>query len=142
MVKLNIILEQVNGSVSILTFFFLCWCTHYLWDYLAYRKFSMRSVFVGLPPAIALAMVLYLENTGTLLTRTTVWFWRFTSSGEQPFTDTQMGFLLAGAFLTAVGLLLMIRLLSRPRFGEWPWVASAAVCWAYVLLSSIARAMV
>lgn len=140
--NLNFILEQINGSTSILTFFFLCWSSWYLWEFFEYRgTYSWRTVFVGLPPAIGLALILYLDKIGTLLTRATVWVWRATSGGTVPFTDEQTVFLLMGAVLTEVSILLLIRKLSHPRLGEWPWISSGIIAGAYVLVSILVHNM-
>lgn len=140
MKNLNFILEQVNGAASILTFSLLIVLTLYLLEWVDYKhKTTWQSILVGVPPAIALAFVLYVEKTGTLLTRMVVWTWRTFGHGDAPFTDTQTGFLVFGAVLTSVGLLLMIRLLTHYRSGNWPWVASASLVTAYLLVSSAAH---
>jgi hypothetical protein len=137
MSNLNFILEQANGSTSILTFALLVFLTFYLWDWLRYKKMNLwTALFVGLPPAIALAVILYLEKIGTLMTRSVVWVWRM-GGGKTPFTETETIFLLGGAVLTALGLLLMIRLLTSPRFGAWPWLASAGAAIAYLAVNTV-----
>ncbi len=140
MANLNFILEQINGSVSLLTFFFLCWCSWYLWEFFSYRgTYSLRTALVGLPPAIGLAVILYVEKTGSLMTRGAVWVWRTTTGGMEIFSKFEMLFLFSGAILSAFGMLLLIRILSRPRFGEWPWIASGIIAYGYVLVSVLIR---
>lgn len=141
MANLNFILEQANGSTSILSFSLLVFLTFYLWDWLHYKNMNVwTALFVGLPPAIALALVLYLEKIGTLMTRAVVWAWRMAGAAK-PFTEIETDFLLGGALLTALGLLLMIRLLTMPRFGNWPWLASAGLTIAYLTVNTIRYAM-
>lgn len=140
MKNLNFTLEQINGSVALLTFFFLCWCSFYLWEFFKYRgTYSWRTALVGLPPAIGLAVVLYVEKSGTLITRAVVWVWRWTTGGVELFTMSQQVFLFIGSALTAAGMLLLIRILTRPRLGEWPWIASGLVTAGYVLVSVAIR---
>jgi len=86
-------------------------------------------------------MILYVEKTGSFMTRAAVWVWRLTTGGIEPFTETEKGFLFAGSFLSGVGILLLIRILSRPRFGEWPWIASGIVAYGYVLTSVLIKIM-
>jgi hypothetical protein len=78
------------------------------------------------------------ENFGTGLTRVLSWIWRM-GGGELPFNDLQNLILITGSLLTASGLLWMIAILSRPRYGEWPWRASAAIAGGYVLLAVAVR---
>lgn len=134
--NLNFILEQVNGSVALLTFFFLCFSSWYLWDFLAYRGFAMRAALVGLPPAVTLLLVMDVEKLGTLMTRSVIWGWRIMGGGLIPFSHAETTILLVGASLTAIGLLLLIRLLSRPYFGEWPWLVSGGISLAQIGIST------
>lgn len=138
MQKLNFILEQINGAASLLTFSLLLFLSFYLWDWLAYKhRTPWSAMLVGLPPAIALAAILYMEKIGTLMTRVVVWSWRTFREGNIPFNDVETGFLIGGAAITSMGLLLMIRLLTLPRFGNRAWVASAAITAAYLLATTI-----
>ena len=141
MVNLNFILEQINASTSLLIFFFLCWSSWYLWEFFAYRGYSWRTIFVGLPPAIGLLLILFFEKIGTLMTRATIWAWRAGTGGTLPFTDTQTAFLLAGATFTAIGILFLIRVLSRPRLGEWPWMGAGIIAGGWVLISTLIHLM-
>lgn len=136
MTSLNFILEQINGAAALLTFCLLVFLTFYLWDWLKYKHTTpLRALLTGLPPAIALAAIIYLETFGTLVTRATVWSWRLSTRGTAPFTHAETGFLLLGAAVTSIAILLMIRLLTRSRFGNWPWMVSASIASGYALAS-------
>lgn len=138
--SLNFVLEQVNAAASLLTISLLIFLTFYLWDWLVYKgRTPLRAILVGLPPAIALAAILYLEKIGTLLTRSVVWVWRAFRGGAVPFTGGEVFFLLSGAVITSIALLLTIRLLTRPRFGDWPWLASASVTCLYLATTTLIR---
>ena len=138
MENLNFILEQINGSTSILTFFFLCWAACYLLAFFEYRgSHSIGSAFVGLPPAISLMLIMTSEKVGELTTRFTVWTWRFTTGGVLPFSDVQTVFLTLGVTGTAISVLLLIRILSRPYLGEWPWMGAGLIAGGYVVISTL-----
>lgn len=140
MENLNFILEQVNGVISLLTLSLLGFLTFYLWDWLNYRRTTpARAIARGLPLAIALASLLLLDKLGTLVVRATVWSWRTSTEGKVPFTETETIFLLLGASIISASLLLLVRLLTRPRFGDWPWVASPVVAAVYVVLTTLFR---
>jgi len=128
--KLNFTLEVINGSVSILTFFLLFFLSVYLTSTIRREGFTWKSFF-WVSTAASLVVALFIEKTGTLATRTVTWIWR-ARGGNLPFTEAQDFFLVLGAFFTAIGLIMMIRVLSRPRFGNWPWMVSTIVALDYV----------
>jgi hypothetical protein len=138
MKNLNFILEQINGAAALLTFCLLVFLSFYLWDWRVYKRPArLRTLLTGLPPALALASIIYLETLGTLITRATVWGWRLSTRGTVPFTYLETSFLLLGAFMTSAGILLMIRLLTSPRFGGWPWKIAALISGGYVTTSVV-----
>lgn len=128
--RLNFTLEVINGSVSILTFFLLFFLSVYLASNIQREGFTWKSFF-WMSTAVSLVTALFIEKTGTLASRTVVWIWR-TQGGTLPFTKIEDFFLVIGALLTAIGLIMMIRVLSRPRFGNWPWMVSTIVALDYV----------
>lgn len=129
----NTILEVTNGVVAILVFCLLVWLAEHLRWELRYRSLTWKMVLFGLP-SVAIAAALFFEKLGTLTSRTVVFVWRM-SGGNGPFSELENSLLIVGSFLTASGLLWMIAILSRPRFGEWPWRASAALAASYVCLA-------
>lgn len=129
----NTILEVTNGVVAILVFCLLVWLAEHLrWEF-RYRSITWKLALFGLP-SVAIVAALLFEKLGTLTTRTVVVFWRMSGGGE-PFSELENSLLIVGSLLTASGLLWMIAILSRPRFGEWPWRASAALAVSYVCLA-------
>lgn len=141
--NLNFVLEQVNAAAALLTFSLLVFLTFYLWDWLRYKgRTPFRALLIGLPPAIALAAILYLDKIGTMMNRMVIWVWRAFKGGAVPFNNIEMGFLLGSAVLTSLAMLLMIRLLTRPRFGDWPWLASASVTCIYLAVTTLIKVWV
>ncbi len=135
MQKLNFTLEVINGAVSILIFFLLVWIAFHLFDRRRFFK-SWWALALGIPGGLSLAFYLGVEQSGTLLTRVVVWVWRMTG-GSVPFSSVQNGLLILGAVSTGLGILLIIRLLSRPRFGDWPWLTAFFVSIGYVIVRSL-----
>jgi hypothetical protein len=52
-------------------------------------------------------------------------------------TFTQPGLLLFGAGIIAIGSLCKIRAISKPSFGNWPWLASLALVNFYLAVESL-----
>jgi hypothetical protein len=135
MQKLNFTLEIINGSISILTFFLLFFLVVYLISDLKREGFSVK-VFFLMSTAVSLVVALFVEKLGALTTRTVIWIWR-AHGGNLPFSTLEDILLVVGAVFTAAGLVMMIRVLSRPRFGEWPWIVSSVAALDYTALELI-----
>lgn len=136
--ELNFILETANGVVLILSFPLLMVLTIYL-----KRRFShapdhpVYQFKLAVPSAVSLAVALYVDKLGMLLTRLSVWTWRQFGAGVSggPMNEAQHHLLLVGTLLSAVGALWLIRVISRPMFGNWPWIASAVASIIYLIVA-------
>lgn len=131
MTLLNKLLEIVNGNLAILRFEFLIFLAVYL--YMAADEMKPRDWFVALPLGMAVAVSMFFNNAGELGRNVVVWTWRVSTGGVVPLTDFQLGMLTAFASVAALGLLLMIRIFSRPFFGNFPWVFCAITVIGYTL---------
>jgi hypothetical protein len=137
MEKLKFALEVVNGSTVILGCFLIAWLVFHLYDMIIHRgEVSIKSMMFGVAGGASLAGYLLIEQVGIVLNRLMIWIWRMMGASE-PFTDFQDIIFALGAFLIGVGILLMIRLLSRPRFGETPWVVAATFTLLYTIIRTI-----
>jgi hypothetical protein len=137
MEKLKFALEVVNGATVILGCFLIAWLSFHLYDMIHARgEVRIKSVLLGVAGGVSLAGYLLIEQVGIVLNRLMIWLWRM-SGAAIPFTDAQDTTFGLGAFLIGVGILLMIRLLSRPRFGEWPWIIAGIVTASYIATRTI-----
>lgn len=128
-------LELINGVVTINTFFFLLWCSVHIHSEFNRRELTWYFALVGLP-SVAIVVAMFSEKIGTMMTRSVTWVWRM-HGGTVPFNDVEDALLFGGALFTALGLLWSVAILSRPRFGEWPWRIAAGVTLCYVFVSSL-----
>lgn len=127
----NFILEVVNGVVAIDTFFFLVWCAAHLHFEFQRRRLTWYFAICCLP-SVAIVVAMFDEKIGMLISRVVIWAWRV-RGGTEALVDAESLALILGATTTAIGLLWMIAILSRPRFGEWPWRIATGVtlCYAF-----------
>jgi hypothetical protein len=139
MQHLNFTLEVVNGSISILSFFLLFFLGIYLIYDIRREGFSVKIFFL-MSTAVSLVVALFVEKLGTLTTRTVVWAWR-AQGGAVPFTKVEDFFLILGAVFSATGIVMMVRVLSRPRFGDWPWMTASVVMLSYATVEMIINLM-
>jgi hypothetical protein len=135
MQNLNFTLKVINGAITLLTISLLIFMTFYIVNAFKRRRLSWRNLWFGLPISVSLAFIIYIDKLGALITRLVVWTWRNKGGDSSPFNTPETWWLFIGALVTGLGMLLMIRLLSRPRFGDWPWLASAAITTLYVVCS-------
>jgi hypothetical protein len=131
MTSLNFVLETTNGAVSLLTAFFLIFLTVYLVQEFRSRDLKWWKIALSLPVGMAVALALYIEKAGALTTRIIIFVWRV-HGGNIPFSDVELFLLMFGAMATAIGLLMMMRILSRARYGNWPWLLVSVVTLIYV----------
>lgn len=77
-----------------------------------------------LPPDMDLVLAMFVFDAGVLARSFVSWAWRF--FGAQDLASAESAGLVAGAFLIAVGALCKIRALTRPEYGNGPWLAASA----------------
>lgn len=129
----NFILEVTNGVISILLVCLLVWLIAHLRAEFSQRALTWKIALFGMP-SVTIVVALLFENFGTATSRIVIWMWRI-GGGSLPFTWVQSSLLITASLLTASGLLWIIAILSKPRYGEWPWRASAALAASYALLA-------
>lgn len=130
--ELNFFLQVANGAIAMLTFFLLFFLFVYLHYDIRRDGFKFKTFFL-MSTAASLVVTIAIEKLGTFFTRLAVWIWRG-HGGVDAFSTTENALFVLGAMLTAFGLVLMIRVLSRPRFGDWPWMFSVTMAAIYVVV--------
>ena len=129
------VLEILSGAWSILLMCFLVFLCVYMLGQWRTNKLTWRNIF-ALPLGMVVAFALAVQTGGSFSSRATVWYWRRFHDGE-PLSALSVKSLAISAFVASLGILLMIRAFSRPRYGELPWILSAALTISYVALSLV-----
>lgn len=137
MMNQNTTLEIVNGTVTILTFFLVVWLAIHIFTEFKYRKLTWKFALISLP-SVAFAVALFTDKLGNMVTRVTVLIWRWTG-GNTPFTYLDNWFLIIGTSITSVALLWIIAILSRARYGDWPWHLAGVVTLLYICFMFVLR---
>lgn len=128
--SLNLLLEITNGAWSIISVSMLIFLTFYLRESAILRRVSPRQWFGSLPVSMQLAVGLYVLCAGILLRSIFVWLWRIAGGGE--FGTLQLTTVMTGTAIGCIGLLCMLRVVSRARYGHWPWAMTGAVVVLYI----------
>jgi len=127
-------LQITNGTVIIQVASVLAVLIFYVFDQKQLRGMTWRQCIADPSAGIALALPLIGVNCGILITRGSVYTWRH-MGGAAPLGQSQRVLVLIGTIITALALLWLVRVLSRARFGEWPWIATGSAALAYVAYS-------
>lgn len=128
-------LEMLNGVGAILAAFFLIFLTVYLGREHYARDLRFRDWFFRLPPSMHLVVAIYVFDLGVVVRTGTIWIWRrFFAGGDMSLL--QLMLLLFGAAIIAIGSLCKIRAISKPSFGNWPWVTALGLVVLYLVAES------
>lgn len=128
-------LEILNGVGVILAVCFLIFLTVYLAREHKARNLRLWDWFFRLPPSMHLVVAIYVFDLGVVVRAGVIWIWRrFFAGGDM--TLTQLSLLLFGAGIIAIGSLCKIRAISKPTFGNWPWVAALGIVLLYLAVES------
>jgi hypothetical protein len=132
-----ILLQLFNGSEALLLGIFLLWALRYLWLETKRRGLHWTDWFMmRLPPPMALVVAILVNDSANWLRSIVIWDWRtFGKAGD--FTRMQL-FLLAIAGLVAItGVLCKIRAVTKPDYGNEPWLICLALVLIFVVISLI-----
>jgi hypothetical protein len=128
------ILEAGNGVWAVLAL----WLTgfmvfHVLMIRMQRRIRWERLVFnFSLPLSVQIALGVLAVAGAIFLTRAAVWWARYKHSGEIDMLMPELAVYAGGVVLGIVGFLCILRTVSQPTFGHWPWVGALVSAVAYV----------
>lgn len=131
-------LELLNGAGVVLEFCFLSWMALYLWRESRRRNLKARDWLFRLPPSMHLAVAIFVFDSGVWLRSAVIWMWRrFFHAAD--FSALQLGLLGVGGFVLVVGSLCKIRAITKPDFGNGPWLMSAGAVILFFGASMLVR---
>lgn len=136
----NLLLELSNGTWSILAFCACFFLAFHILDIGERRHIHIRRWFSDLPQSLQLAVGIFTVCVGIAVGRPAIWFWRFTTGGNLQNFDEIRFPLILGAAIGCVGLICIIRVVTRPMQSNWPWISSIVLVLAYVAATLIHRA--
>jgi hypothetical protein len=123
-------LEILNGAWSILSLCLLVFLLVYFIGQWRAERLTWKNI-LALPLGMMVAVSLFVQNSGGFASRATVWWWRHFQGG-QPLSSLNIYILTASAAVANIGALMVIRVFSRPRFGDGPWLFSLGLTLCYV----------
>jgi hypothetical protein len=131
--SLNTLLELSNGSWAILGLFALYALGEYLFIEKRMRGLSFERMIFALPVSMQLGVALAVLAIGISGRSLSIWAWRAFGLGEGPDTAAVIVTTMVGC----VGMLCVIRVVSRPRYRHRLWVAGLASVVAFVVATLV-----
>lgn len=129
-------LELLNGAGGIVDGFFVAWGIWYLWREGRRGRVAFWHRFLNLPAPMNFVVAVVVHDGGVLVRSATIWAWRRVYDGGD-LGRVQLAVLIFGAAMIVVGGLCKIRAVTKPTYGNAPWLACL-----YCLLIFLAGSLV
>lgn len=131
-------LEIINGNGMLLDGFFLALIGMYLAEETRRRKLRARDWLFRLPVSMHFAVAVAVFDVHVFGKDLLVWQWRrYGHAGA--FSHVQIVALVLLGLLGVVGALCKIRAISRPDYGDGPWLLALLVAAAFTAASLLIR---
>lgn len=128
-------METLNGVFVILLANACIWLTYYIFEQKRIHSVSLIKVTTEDGPlGVRLAIPMLTLKFGLLL-RAVIWGWVELGPGHKDLQLSEFLIVVFGSLLVVAGFLCLIRVLTKPRFGSWPWLVVGAVVLMYVVVA-------
>lgn len=129
------LLELFNGGVVLLEGLFLLWALRYLWLETRRRNLTFHSWWRdGFPPSMGFIVAVIVFDFSGWLRSFVVWTWRrFNNAGS--FSQWQLYTLIAAGVIGVIGALCKIRAVTKPDYGNEPWLICLALVIVFIAAS-------
>jgi hypothetical protein len=132
-------LELLNGNTMLLDGGFLLLIGVYLARETIRRSLRVSDwLMLRLPVSMHFAVAVAVHDCHTFGKSALIWHWRRFGHAA-PFEAWQVSALAALGVLGLVGGLCKIRAISKPDYGDGPWLAAVGIAAAFTLVSLIWR---
>jgi hypothetical protein len=128
------VLELANGEWVIVCLCLLAFLIYYLLHVgRAYKLLTVRRV-IRLPMGMRLAIGIAVVCVGMISRSAPIWYDRFTHDGVLTSISMMEKALLIGTAISITGFCCIMRVVTRPMLGNWPWMLTLALMTGYWLL--------
>ncbi len=130
-----VLLEEVNGAWAILGLaLFVTLAIYFVKEWRRNRLTLKKWLAHGLPPHLSLVVALMTYVAGSASMRGALWYWRHQVNTSVPAPAlVNNSVVLAASLTAAVGMLCMMRVISREWVGHWPWISAAVIALTFVV---------
>lgn len=114
-------LELLNGASFVVDGFFIVWGVWYLYREGLRRKVPFWRRFLKLSAPMNFVVAVVVHDAGVVMRSAVIWLWRRAGAGD--LGPWQLFFLTLGAAMIVVGGLCKVRAVTKPAYGDAPWLA-------------------
>jgi len=129
------ILEMANGIWTIVSVWLVIFLAYHLIMVSAQRRIWRRGLKI--PLSIQLAIGIWIVCIGVLVTRAVVWVSRFSNDSFIELRGIETVSFVCGTLIGLAGFMCILRVITRPMLGQWPWLSAMGCCVIYVIWSVI-----
>lgn len=126
------LLEVSNGEWLIVCTSLSLFLIYHLVRVGSQRRIGWRRWLWNLPLSMQLAVGVLIISLGVGTRSALIWWGRFKYGA--PLQGINEWMLLWGTLLAILGFMCVLRVITRPVFGHWPWVATLLAMAGYWLL--------
>lgn len=132
-------LELLNGAGMVVEFCFIAYMVRYLRKEAIRRDLKLIDwINFRLPPSMNFAISVVVFDAGVWLRSLTIWSWRrFERAGQ--FNRLELTALSIGAAMIVLGALCKVRAITKPDYGNEPWILTAVATALFVCLTLLSR---
>lgn len=126
------ILEAGNGVWALTALWLTVFLIYHLLIVRMQRKIKWTKI-LQLPLSMQLALGMLVVSISILTTRGIIWYSRYTNNSTFAPQATDTTVYVLGTILGVIGFLCILRTVTRPILGHWPWVGSLLTSGAYLI---------
>lgn len=126
------ILEAGNGVWALTALWLTIFLIYHLLVIRVQRKIKWSKLF-QLPLSMQLAIGMLVVSISILITRGIIWYSRYTNDGAFLPQATETVIYVLGTVLGVLGFLSILRTVTRPVLGHWPWIGSLLSSGVYLI---------
>lgn len=118
------LLEVANGVWALLALWLSIFMVYHLMIVRMQRRIKWSRFITGLPLSMQVAIGTLVISVAVFMTRIVIWWARYRHGGDLDLLMPETRVYLSGTALGIVGFLCILRAVSQPIFGHWPWVGA------------------
>jgi hypothetical protein len=124
-------LEIGNGLFSIVCLFLTVFLAYHLLKVGVQRRIWRKGLF-DLPLSMQLAVGFWVCSFGVFISRVIPWASRFANDGHIQLRALEQAGFVMGTFIGLTGFFCVLRVVTRPMLGQWPWILCLFCCVTYL----------
>lgn len=128
------LLEAGNGIWAVLAGWLTAFMLYHVFAIRIQRKIQWRRLLFNfsLPLSVQMALGMLAVASAVFMTRVVVWWARYLHGSEMDVLMPHSIWYAGGTMLGIVGFLCILRTISQPAFGHWPWVGALTSASLYI----------